>query len=363
MNSNSCSIHKSMFPVGDCPIQIGKLTVGPGYPVVFIAEAGVNHDGSLEKAKKLIDVAVEAKADIVKFQTFKTDKLLVQNLDKCAYQKVGDGGGSYADMIRRLELNEQMHIELMAYCKQKGIMFLSTPFDEESVDMLDELGVEAFKIDSGNLNNPYLVRHIASKQKPIVLSTGMARIGEIDEALQTIYSTGNHRIILLHCTSNYPPAISDVNLLAMNTIKMQFNTIVGYSDHTPGIPVSLAAVALGACVIEKHFTLDRSAKGPDHLASVEPHELKELIAGIRMISTALGSTQKHPVPAEKAVAQSLRRSVVSLVPIKKGTVITKEMVAIKRPGDGIAPKFFDLIVGRVAQKDIAGDTPLSWDQI
>ncbi len=345
-------------------IKIGDRFVGPGHPSFIIAEAGVNHDGNIEKAKKLIDIAVEAKADAVKFQSFKTEKLLLPTLMKCAYQKKGDGEeGSYADMIRNLELNEEMHKELFEYCTDKSIMFLSTPFDEESADLLDKLGVKAFKIDSGNLTNPYLLKHVASKGKPIILSTGMATIGEIDEAIKTIYSTGNQQLILLHCTSNYPPNVSDANLNAMKTMGLQFNTLIGYSDHTIGLPVSLAAVALGAVLIEKHFTLDRSAKGPDHLASLEPQELINLVKGIKMVSEALGTTKKEPVIAEKEVADSLRRSVVSLVAISKGEVITKNKIAIKRPGNGIPPKHFELIVGRVAQKDIPPGSLIRWDQI
>ncbi len=345
-------------------IKIGDHFVGKGQPVFIIAEAGVNHDGSTEKAKKLIDVAAQAKADAVKFQTFQTDKLLIQALEKCTYQKVGDGEeGSYAEMIRRLEISREMHHELFSYCRQKGILFLSTPFDEGSVDLLDELGVPAFKVDSGNLNNPHLLKHIASKGKPMIISTGMATVGEIDEALNTVYAAGNRQVILLHCTSNYPPQASDVNLQAMKTMRLQFNVPIGYSDHTPGLPVTLAAVGLSAVVIEKHFTLDRSAKGPDHLASLEPQELIDLVKGIRMVSASLGSTQKAPVPAEKEVADSLRRSVVSLGAIPKGTTITREMIAIKRPGNGIPPKFFDLIVGRAAQQDIPADSVISWDQI
>lgn len=346
------------------PVKIGDRLVGPGLPCFIIAEAGVNHDGSLEKAKRLVDVAVAARADCVKFQSFKTDKLLLPSLEKCDYQRVGDGTeGSYADMIRRLEISEQMHRELFDYCKERGIMFLSTPFDNDSTDLLDRLGVRAFKIDSGNLNHPQHLEHIAKKGKPIILSTGMATIGEIDEAVKTIFSTGNRQLILLHCTSNYPPQPSDVNLRAMTTLQYQFNVPVGYSDHTVGLPVTLAAVGHGAVAIEKHFTLDRSAKGPDHLASLEPDELIQLVKGIRMIDQALGSSRKEPVPSEKAVADSLRRSVVCIKPISQGTVITADMLAIKRPGDGIAPKFFDLIVGRIAQKDIPANSVISWEQI
>ncbi|MBS3165657.1 N-acetylneuraminate synthase [Candidatus Woesearchaeota archaeon] len=345
-------------------VKIGDKVVGSDNPCFIIAEAGVNHDGSIEKAKKLIDAAVEAKADAVKFQTFKTDKILIKSLEKCRYQKVGDGEeGSYADMIRRLELDEEAHRELFNYATQKGIMFLSTPFDNESTDLLDRLGVKAFKIDSGNLNHPQHLKYIASKGKPIILSTGMATIGEIDEAVKAIYSEGNRQLILLHCTSNYPPSPSDVNLKAMKTLQYQFDVPVGYSDHTIGLPVTLAAVARGAVVVEKHFTLSHMSKGPDHLASLEPNELKQLVEGIRMISQALGSTKKEPVAAEKEVADNLRRSIVSLNDLNQGTKITKEMLAVKRPGTGIPSKYLDLIVGRIVKKDIPEDSLINWDQI
>ncbi len=361
---NYVTIGGKFYPLGSPLIKIGETLVGEGQPVFFIAEAGVNHDGNIEKAKKLIDVAAEAGANAVKFQTFKTKKLLTLNLEKATYQKVGDGEeGSYAEMITRLELDRDDHYELLEYCNQKGIMFLSTPFDEDSVDLLDELGVPAFKVDSGNLNNPHLLKHIASKNKPMIMSTGMATIGEIEDALAAVYSTGNTQVILLHCTSNYPPAISDTNIKALQTMRAQFNVPVGYSDHTPGLPVSLAAVALGAVMIEKHFTLDRSAKGPDHLASLEPQEVIDLVKGMNMVTTALGSTRKAPVPAEKEVAASLRRSVVTVMPIPRGATLTKDMLAIKRPGDGIAPKYLDLIVGRTAQQDIPEDSVITWDQI
>jgi len=346
-------------------IRIGERIIGPGQPCFVIAEAGVNHDGNVEKAKALIDIAVKAGADVVKFQTFKTDKLVTNALQKCEYQKVGDGSeGNYADMLKKLELNEEAHRELQNYASKKGILFMSTPFDEESADFLHALGVPAFKIDSGNLNNSRLVRHIASKMKPVILSTGMATIGEIDLAVREILSTGNDQLILLHCTSNYPPSFSDTNLKAIETMRLQFENIpIGYSDHTPGIAVSLAAVALGAVLIEKHFTIDKRSKGPDHLASLEPQELIELVTGIKQVTQSLGSSCKNPVRAEKEVADTLRRSVVSIKAIPKGAKITKEMVAIKRPGNGIPPNLIDIVIGRTAQKDIPGDSLINWDQV
>ncbi len=345
-------------------IHIGSRTVGSGHPVFIIAEAGVNHDGDVEKAKKLIDAAAEAKADAVKFQTFQTDRLIVPGVPKAGYHKRTTGEkGDFYQMIKSLELGKKEHKILSDYARKKGILFMSTPFDEESADMLFDLGVPVFKIDSGNLNNPYLVRHIVSKQLPVILSTGMATIGEIEETLRVIESTGNKNIILLHCTSNYPPALEDVNLRAMETMRLAFGTLIGYSDHTSGIPVTLAAVARGAIVVEKHITLDRNTPGPDHLASIEPDELKELVQGVRMIEHALGCSEKKPVEAEKEVMAALRRSVVSTVDIPQGKLIAREMVAIKRPGTGLPPKFLDIIVGRTARRDIKKNELVTFENV
>ncbi len=348
----------------DHDIKIGDKAVGKGKPVFVIAEAGVNHDGDVEKAKKLIDVAVAAKADAVKFQTFKTDKLIVPGVPKAQYHKRTTGDkGDFTQMLRTLELSKEDHEVLAAYAKKKGIIFMSTPFDEDSCDLLFDLGVPLFKIDSGNLNNHQLVRHIASKQLPVIISTGMSTLGEIEETCNVFLSTGNKKLILLHCTSNYPPALEDVNLRAMETMRLAFGTLVGYSDHTQGIPVTLAAVALGAVAIEKHITFDRNAPGPDHLASVEPDELKALVSGVRMIERALGHSMKKPVEDEKDVIAALRRSVVSVADIARGKVITKEMVAIKRPGTGLAPKFIDVVIGRTARVDIKKNELITFDKI
>src|SRR3989344_3170146 len=340
--------------------KVGNHLVGEGCNPFFIAEAGVNHNGSIDIAKRLIDVATKAKADAVKFQTFNPDKLIIKSAPKARYQQRTTGKGTFYAMLKKLQLDSSAHEELFKYAKKKGIMFISTPFDEDSADMLCNLGVNAIKIDSGNLNNIFLVEHVAKKKKPIILSTGMSTLGEIEESLDIIKKY-NDKVILLHCTSNYPPRFEDVHLNAIKTLRTAFDIPVGYSDHTPGIVTSIAAVSLGAVVVEKHFTLDRSSSGPDHLASVEPEELELLIKSIRMVPTILGSSIKAPVEAEKnETIPSLRRSVVSNQFIKGGTVITKDMISIKRPGNGIPPKYFNIFVGKTAKKDIKPDSLIKW---
>jgi len=263
--------------------KIGDKLIGEEEPCFIIAEAGVNHNGSIELAKKLIDAAKDAGADAVKFQTFKTENVVVKDAQKAEYQKETTGEGSQYEMIKKLELTEEDFRELADYAKEKDIMFLSSPFDKESVDLLNELDVPAFKVGSGEITNLPLLRYIAKKEKPIILSTGMSTLGEIEEALDVIRSEGVEDIILLHCVSNYPARIEDVNLRALGTLKQAFKLPVGFSDHTLGITAPIAAVALGACVIEKHFTLDRNLPGPDHKASLEPEELKEMAKAIREV--------------------------------------------------------------------------------
>ena len=345
-------------------VKIGKRLVGEGEPTFIIAEAGVNHNGSVETAKKMIDAAKRAGADAIKFQTFSADKLVTKGVAKAEYQKKStQAEGSQYDMIKKLELSAEDFRELFRYATEKGLIFLSTPFDEGSVDLLEELGVTAFKVDSGNLNNPPHVRYIAEKGLPMIVSTGMSTLGEIEEMLDVVYKAGNRNIILLHCVSNYPPAVEDTNLRSMLTLKQAFNLPVGYSDHTQGIAVSLAAVALGACAIEKHFTLDRKMKGPDHLASLEPDELVEMVKGIRDIEKCLGSPLKRPVEAEREVQRALRRSIVAERDIAEGETITREMLAVKRPGKGLPSKFLPVVVGRKARKSIKKDELIGWDKM
>ena len=326
--------------------------------VFIIAEAGVNHNGSIALAKKLIDVASEAGADAVKFQTFKAEKLVSKNAPKAAYQKkTTDPAESQFEMIKKLELDVNAHKELMTYCKQKGIMFLSTPFDHDSIELLNNLGLEIFKIPSGEITNlPYL-RHIGSLKKRVIMSTGMADIGEIEDALDVLITAGTPKenITILHANTMYPTPMEDVNLRAIQTIACTFGCDVGYSDHTLGIEVPIAAVAMGAKVIEKHFTLDKTMEGPDHKASLEPDELKAMVQAIRNIEKALGSGIKKPSPSERPNIEVARKSIVAARPIKKGELFTEENLTIKRPGNGISPMRWDEIIGTEAQKDYKVD--------
>lgn len=326
--------------------------------VFIIAEAGVNHNGSIETAKKLVDVAAQAGADAVKFQTFKADNLVSKNAQKAEYQKdTTDAKESQYEMIKRLELDETMHKELIAYCREKGIMFLSTPFDHESIKLLDSLGLEIFKIPSGEITNlPYL-REIGKLNKKVILSTGMADIGEIEDALEILTAAGTKRenITVLHANTMYPTPMEDVNLKAMQAIACTFDINVGYSDHTLGIEVPIAAAAMGAKVIEKHFTLDKNMEGPDHKASLEPDELKAMVKAVRNIELALGNGIKKPTPSEKPNMEVARKSIVAKKPIKKGEIFSEENIAAKRPGSGISPMRWDEIVGTAAQKDYKTD--------
>ena len=326
--------------------------------IFIIAEAGVNHNGSVELAKKLIDVAAEAGVDAVKFQTFKTENLVSKNTQKADYQKeTTDKEESQFDMIKKLELDIDTHHELIAYCKKKNIMFLSTPFDHDSIDMLDELGLEIFKIPSGEITNlPYL-RHIGSLNKKVILSTGMTDMGEIEDALDVLIEAGTKKnnITVLHANTMYPTPMEDVNLKAMVTIGNTFDIPFGYSDHTLGIEVDIAAVALGASVIEKHFTLDKTMEGPDHKASLEPYELKQMVKSIRNIELALGSSIKKPSNSEKPNMAVARKSIVASRRIEKGEILNSDNMAIKRPGNGISPMRWDEIVGSIAQKDYLED--------
>lgn len=326
--------------------------------VFIIAEAGVNHNGSIELAKKLIDVASESGVDAVKFQTFKAENLVSKNAQKAEYQKqTTDKNESQFDMIKKLELDVDTHKELMLYCKTKNIIFLSTPFDHDSIDLLSDLRLEIFKISSGEITNlPYL-RHIGRLNKKVILSTGMADIGEIEDALDVLIAAGTKKenITVLHANTMYPTPMEDVNLKAMVTIGNTFDIAFGYSDHTLGIEVDIAAVAMGACCIEKHFTLDKTMEGPDHKASLEPDELKAMVKAIRNIELALGSCVKKPSKSEIPNIQIARKSIVAKMDIKKGEILTEEKITIKRPGNGISPMRWDEIVGSIATKDYKED--------
>jgi len=328
----------------------------------IIAEAGVNHNGSLEIAKKLIDAAVNAEADAVKFQTFSTDRLVTKNAPKANYQnETTDKNESQYDMLKKLELTYEEHKILKNYCQENDILFMSTPFDFESVDLLEKLGVEIYKVGSSDTNNLPLLKYIAEKQKPIILSTGMSTLTEVSDAVDTILSTGNNNLSLLHCVSNYPAQYKNVNLNVMNTMKKAFSLKVGYSDHTPGIEVPIAAVAKGAKVIEKHFTLDKDMEGPDHKASLNPKELKEMVKAIRNVEVALGSSTKKPTPNEKENLKTVRKSLVINKNKEIGEKIFSEDIEIKRPGTGIAPKHKDIIIGMKLTKSVKEDQLLTWE--
>jgi N,N'-diacetyllegionaminate synthase len=326
--------------------------------VFIIAEAGVNHNASIELAKKLVNVAVEAEADAVKFQTFKAENLVSQNAQKAEYQKeTTDAKESQFEMIRRLELDLEMHKELIAYCQSKNIMFLSTPFDHESIELLDGLGLEIFKIPSGEITNlPYL-RHIGKLHKRVILSTGMATLDEISDALDVLQEAGTKKenITVLHANTMYPTPMEDVNLNAMLTIGKTFDIAFGYSDHTLGIEVDIAAVALGARIIEKHFTLDKNMDGPDHKASLEPHELKAMVQGIRNIEKALGDGVKRLSASESVNLNVIRKSIVAKCTIKKGEILSSENITVKRPAGGMSPMMWDDVVGSIATKDYEVD--------
>ena len=326
--------------------------------VFIIAEAGVNHNGSLELAKKLIDVAVNAGADAVKFQTFKAEKLVSKSAQKADYQKeTTNKNESQFNMLKKLELDINTHKELILYCENKKIMFLSTPFDHDSIDLLNELKLEIFKIPSGEITNlPYL-RHIGSLNKKVILSTGMADIGEIEDALDILIDSGTKKenITVLHANTMYPTPMEDVNLKAMVTIGNTFDIKYGYSDHTLGIEVDIAAVAMGASVIEKHFTLDKNMDGPDHKASLEPKELIQMVKAIRNIELALGSSLKKASKSETPNIKVVRKSIVAKIDIEIGSLLTEENLIIKRPGTGISPIRWDEIIGTIAKDNYNKD--------
>ena len=327
--------------------------------VFIIAEAGVNHNGSIELAKKLIDVASEAGVDAVKFQTFKTSNLVSKDAKKAKYQKenMQDGDDNQYNMLKKLELDIDTHKELIGYCASKKIMFLSTPFDHDSIELLEGLGIEIFKIPSGEITNlPYL-RHVGSLKKKVILSTGMANMDEIRDALDVLVQAGTKKedITVLHANTMYPTPMEDVNLNAMLTIGKTFDLSYGYSDHTLGIEVDIAAVAMGASVIEKHFTLDKNMDGPDHKASLEPDELEAMVRAIRNIQQALGDGVKKPSKSEIPNMEIARKSIVAKKDIKKGEVLNEENLTVKRPGNGISPMKWDEIVGSKAQRDYTED--------
>lgn len=325
---------------------------------IIIAEAGVNHNGSLEIAKQLVEKAAAAGADYVKFQTFKTENLVTASASKAEYQIQNTGNqDSQFNMLKKLELSEADHYALKAHCANHGIKFISTPFDLDSIDFLADLGMDFFKIPSGEITNfPYLKR-IAQKGLPVVLSSGMATLEDLNHTIAVLERFGLDRkqITLLHCTTEYPTPMSEVNLKAMQTLRDTFQVPVGYSDHTQGIEVSIAATALGAAIIEKHFTLDRNMEGPDHIASLEPDELKSLVESIRNIDQALGDGEKKPTPSESKNKAIARKSIVAKRPISENEILTEENLTVKRPGDGISPMRWEEVVGTKARRAFSTD--------
>jgi N-acetylneuraminate synthase len=335
---------------------------------IIIAEAGVNHNGDINLAKQLVEVAAEARADIVKFQTFKAEKLVSKAAVQADYQisnLSGNANDYQLDMLKKVELNEDMHSQLIEHCKKHHIQFLSTAFDLNSIDFLHQLGLPLFKIPSGEITNlPYL-KKIGSLHKEVILSTGMADLGEIEKALNVLTQAGTSldSITVLHCNTEYPTPMQDVNLLAMRTIAQAFGVNVGYSDHTVGIEVPIAAVSLGARVIEKHFTLDRTMEGPDHKASLEPDELKSMVDAIRNIELALGDGRKRPSPSELKNKEVARKSVHLVRGLIKGHIIHADDLIMKRPGNGISPMLIDLLIGKELKVDLPEDYQLQWNDL
>ena len=323
--------------------------------ILIIAEAGVNHNGSPETARRLADAAKAAGADFVKFQTFKAEKLVAHSAQKAEYQKNTTGGGSQEEMLKKLELSYDDFAALKEYCDRIGIRFLSTPFDPESIDFLDTLEMPFWKIPSGEVTNyPYL-RAIAKTGKPVVMSTGMCSLEEIREAIRALKENGAGEIRLLHCNTEYPTPLEDVNLKAMQTLREEFGLETGYSDHTQGIEVPVAAAALDAVIIEKHFTLDRNMEGPDHKASLEPDELAAMVRAIRNIEKAVGTGVKTPSPSERKNMAVARKSIVAKERIRAGETLTEENLAAKRPGTGISPMRWNEVIGTKAVRDFEED--------
>ncbi|MBN2121129.1 MAG: N-acetylneuraminate synthase [Candidatus Omnitrophica bacterium] len=345
-------------------ITIGGRIVGEAEPVFIIAEAGVNHNGDIELAKRLVDIAKESGADAVKFQTFKTENIIIPSAPKSTYHIETTGAEqSWFELLKTQELDKKAHRILFEYCKKREIVFLSTPYDEESADLLEELPVSAFKVASTDANNIPFLRYLARKRLPIILSTGMCTLGEVRESVEAIKSEGCQDLMLLHCTADYPAKLEDANLRAMLTLKNEFNLLVGYSDHIPDCINPIAATALGARVYEKHFTLDKSLPGPDHRASLNPKELKELVDSIRKTEAALGSSVKKCTSAEQENRIKLRKSILTKVDIPKDTPIDSSMIEIKRPGFGLEPKYYHSLIGKKVRNSLSSHAPITYNDI
>jgi len=343
-------------------VRIGDRPVGAGAPVYIIAEAGSNHDRDLDQARRLIDVAADAGADAVKFQTFRADAIVAETPTRAKYlDGILPDGQTMSELFRRLELPREWHATLFEHATQRGIDFLSTPFDHEAVDLLDELGVKAFKVATYELWHLPLIRDVASRGRPIMCSTGMADMAAVQAAVDVVGEAGNDGLILLHCVVNYPPPFADLNLRAIETMRQAFGVPVGWSDHTPGWLAPVVATSLGAAVIEKHFTTDRGRPGPDHRFALEPGELAEMVRAIRDTEAALGDGVKRRAPAEDDLYVTARRSLFAARVIESGEVIGGNDVAILRPGTGLEVADIEKVIGRTARRRIERHEPLSWD--
>lgn len=345
----------------DTDILVGQRVIGPGSNVFVVAEIGINHDGSVSQAERLIDAAAEAGADAVKFQSYRVDRLLIPSRDRYAQQV--DGTESAYHMLRRCELSWDDQERLKKHADGRGVLFLSTPFDEESADFLDSIGVPVFKIASADITHVPLLRHVASKGKPVLLSTGMSFLSEVADAIHNLRSGGAKEILLMHCVSAYPASPQHMNLRALQTLQSYFELSVGLSDHSEGILMPLVAVSLGAVVIEKHFTLDKSAPGPDHKASMDPSDLKLLIKCLRDVEASLGDGRKRPSDVEEESRLFGRRSIVAAVDIRAHETIAQWMLTFKRPGSGLEPRHWEKVIGMTARRNIGKDTILQWEDL
>ncbi|MFD2568084.1 N-acetylneuraminate synthase [Pseudotenacibaculum haliotis] len=341
-------------------IQIGDFKIESNSPTFIIAEAGVNHGGDMKMAKDLIDLAVSAGAQAVKFQTFKAEHLILSDVEKAPYQKgTTDSSESQMEMLRRLEVSKDQNLELLEYCRKKNIIFLTTPFDEVSLDELDELDLPAYKVASTDLTNLPFLERIAKKSKPIILSTGMSYLSEVELALKTIYPI-NKDVILLQCTANYPIQDFEANLAVINTFKEKFDVILGYSDHTVGVGAASYSIPMGAKVVEKHFTLDKSNEGPDHLASLSPEELHDFVETVKKVDAFMGTSIKYPNLSETRTRASLQKCLVANTEIKKGDILNKSNLIAKRTGgQGISPIYINDVIGKEAKKDFRKDEIIS----
>jgi N,N'-diacetyllegionaminate synthase len=338
-----------------------SFRIGAPAPAFIIAEAGINHNGSLDLALKLVDAAVDAKANAIKFQTFRADRLVSPLAPLAEYQARNyPTARTQLDMLKQFELQRSHHGPIRDYCLKRGIIFLSTPFEEDSADFLEQLDIPAFKIPSGEITNLPFLRHVARKKRPVLLSTGMANLQEVETAVNAVRQEGNGSVCLFHCTSNYPAAPADANLRAMATMRHAFSCPTGYSDHTLGIEISLAAVAMGAEMIEKHVTLDKTLPGPDHVASLDPIEMKALLVSIRGVEAALGDGRKEPTVSERNTAAVARKSLHVAVNVRAGAVLERASIDILRPGTGISPAQLDKVVGRRTVRDLPAGSMLDW---